>query len=120
MHTVAVDQNYGQHVVLAQHSPGRVPAGLGRPALSAQLDLWSCCADKPSLSAPEPAGPADATRTRGGAGAVPALKYDRRSRAARREGAHVTGVRIPEWMRASAWGRGRGAGAAHQPRHTQL
>lgn len=96
VHTIAVDQNYGQHVILAQHSPDRVPAGLRRPALSAQLDLWSCCADKPSLSAPESAGPADATQIRGGTGAVPVLKYDRRSSAARREVAHVNRRQDPQ------------------------
>lgn len=33
VHTIAVDQNDGQHVILAQHSPGRVPAGFRRPVL---------------------------------------------------------------------------------------
>lgn len=33
VHTIAVDQNDGQHVILAQHSRGRVPAGLRRLVL---------------------------------------------------------------------------------------
>lgn len=64
VHTIAVDQNDGQHVILAQHSPDRVPAGLRRPASSAQLDLRSCCAHKPSLSAL--ARPTRAAQIRGG------------------------------------------------------
>lgn len=29
VHTIAVDQNYGQHVILAQHSPASPPASAG-------------------------------------------------------------------------------------------
>ena len=68
VHTIAIDQNYGQHVILAQHCPGRVPAGLCPPVFPVQLDLWSCCAEKPSLSAPESAEPEDTAQLRGGAG----------------------------------------------------
>lgn len=44
MHTIAVDQNDGQHIILAQHC-------LYRPALLAQDDLRSCRAHKPGLCA---------------------------------------------------------------------
>lgn len=66
VHTIAIDQNDGQHVILAQHSPGRVPAGLCRPSLS-PARLRSCCAYKSSLSALESAKPAGAAQIRGGA-----------------------------------------------------
>lgn len=67
VHTITVDQNDGQHVILAQHSPDRVPAGLCRPAISAQLDLRSCGARKPSL--PALTRPTGAAQIRGGVGA---------------------------------------------------
>lgn len=59
VHTIAVDQNDGQHIILAQHS-------LCRPALSAQGDLRSCRGHKPSLSAPETAGPTGTAQTNAG------------------------------------------------------
>lgn len=74
VHTVAVDQNDGQHVILAQHLPR--PASALSPVRPLSGDAW-----EPSLSSPESAG------------------QKGRLRAAR-----VNKRREPDWLRGSEGG----------------